>query len=225
MPGRFILVNCIAHRGFAGTNPENTVAAVEAAVATGVDGVEVDVRRCGSGDLVVHHDETVDRTTDGSGSVADFSASELAGLSVEGTDAGVPTFEDVVAAIPDGVVLHAELKERGLASEVESLVGEAACETVISSFDAAVVSAVESVPTALLVSEGTGAVERATEVGCAMVHPPVDACDASLVDRAHDAGLAVNAWTVTESAETGRLREAGADGVITDFPQCCPGSV
>lgn len=218
-------MNCIAHRGFCGVNPENTVAAVEAAVAAGADGVEVDVRRCRSGELVVCHDETVDRTTDGAGAVADLTADELAALSVEGSDEGVPTFAAVVGAIPADVTLHAELKERGLAADVERAVTDAACETVVSSFDAEAVAAVESLPTALLVWDQDNPVERAVELGCSSLHPNHEDCDTALVERAHEAGLGVNAWTVTEASETERLRGAGADGVITDFPACCPGQV
>jgi glycerophosphoryl diester phosphodiesterase len=214
-------VNCIAHRAFCGVNPENTVPAVEDA-ARRADAAEVDVRICGSGDLVVCHDETVDRTTDGSGPVSAHTAAELAELSLEGSDAGVPTFKEVVAAIPDGVTLHAELKERGTGEGVERVVADADCETVVSSFDSEAVSEVEGLPTALAVWEAEEAVERAKELGCSFLHANLDACTSSLVDRAHDAGLGVNGWTVRESGQTEALRDAGADGVITDFPEYCP---
>ncbi|WP_436923648.1 glycerophosphodiester phosphodiesterase [Halosimplex amylolyticum] len=214
-------MNCIAHRGFCGVNPENTVPAVEDA-ASRADAVEVDVRICGSGELVVCHDETVDRTTDGSGPVSAHTAAELAALSVEGSGAGVPTFEEVVEVIPDDVTLHAELKERGTGEGVERLVDGAGCETVVSSFDPEAVSEVERLPTALAVWEAEGAVERATELGCSFLHANLDACTPPLVERAHDAGLGVNGWTVRESGETDRLRDAGVDGVMTDFPEYCP---
>lgn len=214
-------MDCIAHRGFCGVEPENTVAAVEAAAA-GADGVEVDVRRCGSGELVVHHDETVDRTTDGSGPVADHTAAELASLSVEGSGSGVPTFEAVVAAVPDGVTLHAELKERGAGEAVERVVADADCDAVVSSFDPQALTEIESLPTALAQFEGEGLVSRARQLGCSFVHPNLNACDTGLVDRAHGAGMGVNAWTVTTPAEAERLRATGADGVIADFPDCCP---
>ncbi|WP_123537282.1 glycerophosphodiester phosphodiesterase [Halosimplex salinum] len=214
-------MNCIAHRGFCGVNPENTVSAVEDA-AQRADGVEVDVRICGSGELVVCHDETVDRTTDGSGAVSAHTAAELAELSVEGSGFGVPTFEEVVAVIPEDVTLHAELKERGTGEGVESIVSDAACETVVSSFDTDALSEVEDLPTALVQWDGTDAVERATELGCSVVSLNLDAWTPSLVDRVQDAGMAANGWTVTEADETERLRELGVDGVITDFPDCCP---
>lgn len=217
-------MNCIAHRGFCGVNPENTILAVEDA-ASRADAVEVDVRICGSGELVVCHDETVDRTTDGSGDVSAHTAAELAALSVEGSEAGVPTFEDVVDVIPDGVTLHAELKERGTGEGVESIVTDAGCETIVSSFLPDAIAEVEEAPTALAVSESEDAVERATDLGCSFLHANLDACDSSLVERAHDAGLEVNGWTVVDPEETAALREAGVDGVMTDFPGCCPSDV
>ncbi|MEF8852546.1 MAG: glycerophosphodiester phosphodiesterase [Haloarculaceae archaeon] len=221
-------MNCIAHRGFAGVNPENTLAAVRDAVErrddTGrADAVEVDVRRCGSGELVACHDATVDRTTDGSGAVGDHTAGELAALSVEGSDAGVPTARSVLEAVPEGVVCHAELKER-VGAGLETLVADVDpdCEVVVSSFDADALAGVDSPPRAWLVVEAAGAVDRALELDCEALHPAVDVCDRALVERAHDAGLAVNAWTVTDPAETRRLRNLSVDGVITDFPGCCP---
>ena len=214
-------MECIAHRGFAGVNPENTLDAVRAAVET-ADGVEVDVRRCESGELVVCHDTAVDRTTDGTGAVADFTAAELAALSVEGTDTGVPMLADVLAAVPADVTVHAELKERGLAADLEILAADADLPVVVSSFDADTLRAVEDLPMAFLTGERVGVLDRAASLGCDAVHPHVDVTDAGFVDRARDAGLAVNAWTVTDLRETRRLREAGVDGVITDFPACCP---
>ncbi|WP_436931915.1 glycerophosphodiester phosphodiesterase [Halosimplex halobium] len=214
-------MDCIAHRGFPGVNPENTVTAV-ANAATRADAVEVDVRICGSGELVVCHDETVDRTTDGSGPVSAHTAEELAALSVEGSDQGVPTFEDVVEAVPGDVTLYAELKERGTGEAVERVAADAAPEVVVSSFDPGALTEVTELPTALVQWEGEGLVSRARELGCSAVAPNLDACDASLVERAHGAGLDVTAWTVTDPGETEELQEAGADGAITDFPDCCP---
>ena len=219
-------MNCIAHRGFAGVNAENTVPAVREAAAR-ADGVEVDVRRCGSGELVVHHDETVDRTTDGSGPVADHSAAELAALHVEGGDAGVPTFDAVVAAVPPDTTLHVELKECGLAADVERTLSAAddPPEAVASAFDPGALTGVERLPTALLVTESTGAIDRAREHDCVAIHPSLGTCSRPLVEAAHNAGLAVNAWTVVNPPETERLHELGVDGAITDFPACCPDAV
>jgi glycerophosphoryl diester phosphodiesterase len=138
----------------------------------------------------------------------------------------VPTAAEVLDAVPADVVLHAELKEQ-VGGEFETLVNDIDpdCEVVVSSFDADALRETESLPRAWLVFEADGAVERARELDCVALHPAADLCDDALVERAHDAGLVVNAWTVTDSAETRRLRELGVDGVITDFPECCPASL
>jgi len=100
----------IGHRGCADVYPENTVRAVTRA-ANFLDAVEVDVRRCGSGELVVFHDETVDRLTDASGRLADVAWAELQELDVLGSGELIPRLETVLAAVPDGVELQVELKE------------------------------------------------------------------------------------------------------------------
>jgi len=219
-------VNCIAHRGFAGVNAENTLPAILDA-AERADGVELDLRRCGSGEVVVHHDETVDRTTNGSGPLSAFSAVELADLYVEGTDAGVPTFARVVDALPESTTLHAELKETGIWADARAVLAEAEAppSVVVSSFEPDALVGIETYPTALLVTEGRDAIQRARQAACAELHPAANACSPTLVTAAREAGLTVNAWTVTEPAETARLREVGVDGVITDFPACCPAAV
>jgi len=88
-------MRCIAHRGFAGEYAENTVGAV-ASAADIADWVEVDVRRCGTGELVVVHDETVDRVTDSTGEVAELSQAELAQLNVLRKRWGIPTLAEVL---------------------------------------------------------------------------------------------------------------------------------
>lgn len=214
-------MNCIAHRGFAGVNPENTVPAV-AAAAEVADGVEVDVRRCGSGDLVVVHDATVDRVTGASGAVADFTATDLDALSVEGSGAGIPALAAVCEALPADVTLHAELKGTGLADDLCEAVADFAGDVVVSSFEPAALDAVgDRLPTALLVGDAGGAVERAVDLDCDALHPRFLDANEDLITAAHDAGLAVNVWTITDPAEARTLRARGADGVITDYPNCC----
>jgi len=92
----------IAHRGFADRYPENTLRAVREA-SRFADEVEVDVRRCDSGELVVVHDCTVDRVTDEEGAVAHHSLAELRALDVLGTGEGVPTLAEVLSAVPPTV--------------------------------------------------------------------------------------------------------------------------
>ena len=81
--------NCIAHRGFSGEYPENTMLAFQKAVEAGCDGIELDVHLTKDGEIVVIHDETVDRTTDGRGAVKDYTLSELRRLDASGRFTGL----------------------------------------------------------------------------------------------------------------------------------------
>lgn len=172
-------MRCIAHRGFAETNPENTLTAVREAAKAGADLVEVDVRRCGSGELVLAHDADVDR-------ISDTGADVLAVADEFGTDPLLSSF--------DPVALDAVGDSRS----------DADPETAYIFAD----SPVESI-------------ERAGDLGCVAVHPRAAVCTAAFVERAHDEGLVVNAWTVSDGATAARLRAAGVDGLIADSRAYC----
>jgi glycerophosphoryl diester phosphodiesterase len=104
----------IAHRGGPDRAPENTLAAFRGAIALGADGVELDCQRSRDGALVVMHDETVDRTTNGKGAVADLTLAQLRALDA-GQGEPVPTFEEVLALAKAGSVqLVAEIKSPAL---------------------------------------------------------------------------------------------------------------
>ena len=110
-------LNGIAHRGFAGVYPENTVAAVEAAVAQATT-VEIDVMPTADGEIVVFHDDTLARLTDAPESVAETAVWELpydriAGYSVLGTEQSIPLLDAVLTAIPPTVTVNIELKNPG----------------------------------------------------------------------------------------------------------------
>ena len=128
----------IAHRGFAAENPENTVAAVEAATAT-TDRLELDVRRCGTGELVAFHDATLGRVTDASGRVSETPYERLAGLSVEGSGEPVPTLAAALDAVPADAWLILELKERGVAADAVAAGADREFDLAVTADDPAVI--------------------------------------------------------------------------------------
>lgn len=212
----------IGHRGCADQYPENTVHAVTAA-SRHLDAVEVDVRRCKSGELVVFHDETVDRLTEGTGAVADLEWSELRALDVADSGESIPLLETVLSAVSDDVHLQVELKEVGLAEDVRAAVDEADSTVTISSFDPASLEEVNDLDWNartgfLFVDDPETNVERAVELGCDAVHPHYDCClQTDVVDAAHDRGLDVVAWKAARTeAEVAALRSTGVDGVTAD---------
>jgi glycerophosphoryl diester phosphodiesterase len=217
-------MDCIAHRGFAGVAPENTVQALETAAAT-ANWVEFDVRRCGSGEVVVVHDETVDRVTDGTGRVDEHSRAELASLSVLDTGEGIPTLDEVLQAVPETTGLNIELKEQGLAGDVADALAGRGHDILVSSFDAealATLGAVADLSRALLFAEApTANLDRARELGVDAVHPHWDLCSESFVQRAHGAGFRVNCWTIDTESAAEQARRAGVDGIASDYPRFC----
>lgn len=218
-------MRCIAHRGFAGLYPENTLTAVRQA-ADRADMIEIDVRLSRSGDPVVIHDETVDRVTDSTGRVSDLSLATLQSMDVLGTGEGVPSLEGVLRTVPDGVGLNVELKGKELVEPVIDLVSEFDVEILLSSFDIETLAVARdtapAVDRALLVDSSSEAgIERAASLDCVAIHPHWRLVDFALLERAHRSDLDVNVWTISDPEKTRDYEKMGVDGVIVDEPAAC----
>lgn len=220
----------IAHRGCADQYPENTVAAVRQS-ARYADAIEVDVRRCGSGELVAFHDERVDRLTDAEGRVADLPWDRLGDLEVLDSGETVPRLETVLDAVPEGVRVQVELKETGLAADVRDAVAGVDREVAVSSFDETALAEVRDlgwdVPTGFLFeSDPEANLATALDLDCDAVHPHYDCClETDVVDAAHAAGLDVVAWKALKTREEfAALQEAGVDGATADRWDIAPAS-
>lgn len=218
----------IAHRGFASTAPENTVRAVEAAAGI-ADEIEVDVRRCASGELVAVHDETVDRITDGSGAVGEHTYAELAELNVLGTGERIPTLSSVLRAIPDEIRANVELKERGTATDALDAIDSIHPNSIVPSFFPDVLencrSAASTVPRAYITDNpGLESVEITAELACENIHASKEVCTRELISAANRAGFDVNVWTIDSRSEVDALVGTGIDGVIADRPDVLVGS-
>lgn len=221
--GQTAPMRLIAHRGFADRYPANTLVAIENAVAD-ADMIELDVRRCGSGELVVFHDEVVDRATDGSGRVDELPLSRLEALDVHETGTGVSSLATAADAIPDGTGINLELKERGIANEAVAAASTVDNEVIVSSFDGEALDQLDTddptVELAYLFGLNTDEdFESALALDCEYIHVHWShwlLTDA--IERAHDAGMGVNVWTIDSSIAVGLLERAGVDGVIADSP-------
>ncbi|ELZ82455.1 glycerophosphodiester phosphodiesterase [Haloferax elongans ATCC BAA-1513] len=214
-------MRAFAHRGCPVLAPENTLAAFRAATPR-LPCVELDVRRCGSGELVVFHDETVDRMTDGSGAVADATLSELQELRVGDSSESIPTLAAVFDALPDSTFVNVELKESGLATDLAAIVADVPNEVLVSSFDADALREIReasALPVAYLFADDwADSLAVAVDLDCAAVHPYYELLSAARVGEAQDAGFDVNTWTVPDRETVERLRQWGVDGVIVDDP-------
>ncbi len=242
-------VSIIGHRGCAVEQPENTLEAIEG-VSRIVDAVEIDVRRCGSGELVAFHDETLERATGASGRVSDHSIDALRELNVGNSGATIPTIPEMVEATPSAVGLIFDVKESGLVADLLSCLEGREGRVMISAFDRRVLEEtrrldedirlahivtesrpnrtlrpiIPGLPRSLYAPENTVAmVETAIDLGCEAIHPRYELClQTDLVEQAHDRDLQVNAWTVCNVREGRALARAGVDGLIADV---CEGLV
>lgn len=212
----------IAHRGCDGQYPENTVRAIRSA-APHVDLVEVDVTRCGSGELVLYHDEKLERVTGVAGRIADTRWDRLAELEVHGSGDGIPRFVDALEDWPAGTAMNLDVTEAGVVPDALTLAAGLEEEILLSSTDPAALEAASAAadrgPDELtlgysFVADPEANVERARSLGCGFVHVHHRLClETDLVDLAHGVGLRVDAWTIETPDLAIRLRDLGVDAI------------
>jgi glycerophosphoryl diester phosphodiesterase len=217
------------HRGAPGMprHGENTSASFRKALQAGANGLEFDVRRCADGQLVVIHDETIDRTTNGRGRIRDLTYEELRQFDA-GAGETVPLLVDVLDAFGSQCLLNIELKDPGIAVEVKKLVLDRQLEkrVIVSAFEwEELLPLTPEVSIGLLSSKLRNLISRAKKLGASAIHPRRDIATKKLLDWAHDANLQVHVWTVNDPVEIAHFREMGVDGIYTDFPERCSTSI
>jgi len=213
------------HRGAPGypRRGENTIASFRKALQCGATALEFDVRRCADGRLVVIHDETIDRTTNGSGRVAALSYEQLRQFDA-GNGGTIPLLSDVLDQFGAQCLLNIELKDAAIAQEVGKLVSERRLESevIVSAFEWQELGfLIPEIPIALLSLKLENLIETACEMGAAAIHPRCDLVTAALVASARDAKLRMHVWTVNDPSEISRFRALEVDGIFTDFPERC----
>jgi len=227
----------IAHRGASGRAPENTHASFAAALDLGAEAIELDVQLSADGELVVIHDETLERTTDGKGQVGDHTAAELAALdagswfAAEFAGERIPRLADVLAQVRDRVTLNVEIKSARDLGAIEprlaALVAreQATAWVVFSSFHSAGVrnmrAAAPWARLGVLCDEDprTRGLALANEVNAELLIPGRRWLDPRIVEEAHVRGLDVWVWTVNEPGEMRRLIALGVDAIFSDYPE------
>ncbi len=225
-----------AHRGARTEAPENTTLAFARAIECGADGVELDVQCTRDGHLVVIHDEQVDRTTDGSGWVKDYSLADLRQLDASAgmrgfPEAKIPTLAEVLDLLrPADIRANIELKNSkvdypGLEDMVWGEVNAAGMNdrVVLSSFNAESVAKLVQVTTAevAMLFEANELLcapwRRAEQLRVAAIHVPRLRAYPGLVRRCRGAGLRVRVWTVNQTQARDRMSRWGVAGVFTDI--------
>jgi glycerophosphoryl diester phosphodiesterase len=212
------------------------MAAFERAAELGVVFIETDLHLTRDARFVAIHDATLERTTNGRGKVSDFTLAELRrldnGLWYDRQYMGqrLPTLEDILEfGRKRDVVFYLEVKYEAAWGMHHALVGalqkeQDAARTIVISFDPSTIDSVRkldaSIMTGLLIEQGgeAGAVKNALDVGARQLCPRNSLITSELIAEAHRADLLVATWTVDDAEEMRRVIAAGADGVMTDFP-------
>jgi glycerophosphoryl diester phosphodiesterase len=227
----------IAHRGASADAPENTLAAFRAARAQGADGIELDVMRCGSGEVVVFHDDDLQRL---GGGRADYVRAtrydELRAIDL-GAGERIPLLDDVLAE-SGALLVNIELKspprwlararDDGLAAAVAGLIGRHAAESraLVSSFDPLLLlrfrRVLPHVATGLLFAHDQSRPLRdawsAPLLSPFALHPEAALVDAPALRRWRARGYCIHTWTVDDPAEMRALAALGVDALITNRP-------
>ena len=217
----------IGHRGAMGHAPENTLASFRKAVELKVDMVELDVYQV-DGQLVVLHDDRVDRTTDGEGYVWDHSFAELRQLDA-GNGQCIPTLAEVVDSIPAPIRINIELKGRTATRKVAEFI-QSRCQNadekqrfLVSSFIHQELKKTrkldKAIPLgALCCAEPLKLAKFAESLRAYSVNPSVEFVTDEFVNDAHRRGLKVYVYTVNHPADIRRMHEMGVDGVFSNYP-------
>lgn len=219
----------IGHRGAMGYAPENTLLSFQKALDLKVDMIELDVQLCKTGELVVIHDLTVDRTTNGEGYVSELTLEELKKLNA-GEDQQIPLLTEVLDFIDRKVKVNIELKGKGTAYKVGQLIYEyiknnrwKGEDFIVSSFDHQELKLFKQgypkIPVGVLIYHlPHDLAQLAEDFKAQYLNASLAFYSKELVEDAHERGIQVLIYTVNDKKDIERCRKDGVDGVFSNYP-------
>jgi len=219
----------VAHRGYSGRYPENTLSAFSAALKPGVDGVEMDIQTSADGHLIVCHDTTVDRTTDSQGRIGSLTLERIrsfdAGSWFDPHFAGerVPTLPEVLDLLQGRATPFIEVKEPGYEGLLARLLEDRSLVSgvVVISFWADVLRRLQDLLPGLrlgFLTVNPSDLARVLEMQIPVLSIQHDAVSEELVDRAHRQRVQVSCWTANDPRDIARLIDLGVDAITSDHP-------
>jgi glycerophosphoryl diester phosphodiesterase len=231
-------IRVIAHRGCSGRAPENTLVAIRQAIEVGADMVEIDVTMTADGHVILLHDETLDRTTDGAGPPTVMTLDEIRRLDAgswfapEYAGERIPTLAEAFETVKGRVLMNVEIKAEAVAHGVVPKVAAAIDEygmidqVVVSSFSPEALRLMKitdpTVVTASLFNKelhtSRDPLEIVQEVGSRGLNISARRVTEAMVERCRSHGFPVAVYTVNEPAELRRLKDIGVNAVFTDYP-------
>jgi len=219
----------IGHRGARGYEAENTLSSFQKAIDLKVDGIELDVHLSADGELMVIHDETIDRTTNGKGLVNSFTRAELQSFSIE-TNNKIPTLSAVFDLVDRRCFINIELKSFETAAKVVALIEKYIREKnwkytdfVVSSFDWDALEEVNFVNTEIPIAVLTEtdldkALAFAKIIQAKAINPDFQLLNIENIQKLLKNGFEIFPWTVNETADIKKMQSFNVNGIISDFP-------
>ena len=223
-------VSVVAHRNASGDFPENTAVAFQEAIDLGVEMIEFDVQLTADRCLVICHDPSVDRTSDGAGRIGEMCMAEIeeldAGSWFSARYAGerFATLSETLDMMPGGMRLNVHIKASDESRDalvrlvVDELVRRNLTASAFATGNEATTMAVRSIAPHLEICTNLP-VARCLEIGCRILQPANSITTTDLVTEAHHHGLEVNPFFADEADEIRRLIECGVDGILTNHPR------
>ncbi|MBI3036419.1 hypothetical protein HYY73_01500 [Candidatus Woesearchaeota archaeon] len=222
------MTQTIGHRGAAALEPENTLRGFRKAIELGVDYVEFDVHRCKSGELVVIHDETVDRTTNGKGFVADLTLQQLKKLDA-GKGETIPTLQEAIDICKGKVKMYIELKAKELEDDIVAAILENGIveDVIVKSFFHEYSKKVKEIAAAkklplktgiLIVGNPVNIVEVAKAAKADFVSSNHYFTDERMAKLVKQAGLGMTVWNCDTEYDIQRMLELNVDMIASNRP-------
>ncbi len=220
----------IGHRGAMGHETENTLASIEKALDLKVDMIEIDVFQIESGEIVVFHDERLERLSNGGGAIEEYNIFDLKKLTLEGNHK-IPMLQDVLKLVDKKVPLNIELKGKNTADRVHFIIeyyikekGWKLEDFVISSFHWDTLKRMRElhpdIAIAVLTEENPlDAIPVAKELNAIAINPDFEKLTEENVLAIKEAGFKIYTWTVNEEQDIIKVKRMGVDGIFTNFPE------
>ena len=221
----------IGHRGAKGYVAENTYESISKAIVLGVDGIEIDVFKCASGELVLFHDKNLKELTGESGLIENLTIKELEQFSVLGKYK-IPTLKDVLTRIEKPLFVNIELKGLNTAQATSKIISDISTSTslslehfIVSSFNWDELEQFRSIdkntPVGVLVSKSMSineAIEFGKKINAQAIHPNFKLLNDKDVKKIKNNGFKIYTWTVNNEDDINFMKKLKVDGIISDYP-------
>ena len=217
----------IGHRGAAELAPENTIRSIQAALDSNVDMIEIDIALCKTGEVVLMHDDKVDKLTDGQGYLADFTLNDLKNLNA-GDGEKIPTLQEVIDFIDSRCPLNIEIKGKDSSVEVARILlkefkekGRSQEDFLVSSFDHCELDRFKQLCPVVRISpiiccHPMTLSSLAEDMGAWSLNIKREYISREIVEDAHNRGIKVLVFTVNYPEELEKLKSLNVDGVFTN---------